>query len=184
MNHAFRLIFRARREYQERGFVGFDLLAGAFRRRRIERRPPIALLRQQFRGVAGAIDDKRMAQTFHARARLAHVGQQRNFAASAKRGVGGDGYDRARAAKPQGDRAGRETAEQHRVNGPDPIASVDGDERLGQVGQMNGDHVATAHAHGLQRIRAAANLIVQFEISETPHVAGFAFPDNRRFLRA
>ena len=184
MDDALRLVLGARGEDQERGIVGLDLFAGALGRLRIQRGAPIAFVRLQRRRLAGSVDDERVAQPVHAGARLAHIGEQGDFAASAKGSVGGDGDDSARALQAQPYRIGREAAEQHGVDRADAVAGLNGDKRLRQIGQMDGDDVATLHAERLQRVGAAAHFLAQLRVVELAHIAGLALPDNRRLVGA
>ncbi len=74
---------------------------------------------------------------------------------------------------------GGESAEYHRMDGPDAGAGLHGDHGLGYERQVDDDPVAAANAQRLQRVREAAHLAVQFGVGEPADIARLALENNR-----
>ena len=96
--------------------------------------------------------------------------------------VGDDDGLGSRRAQPGGDRLGAEPREQHGVDRPQPVAGVDGDERLDQVGHVDRHHVAPANAERSQARGQGGHLDGQLPIGDGPGVTRLTFPHDRRPL--
>ena len=117
--------------------------------------------------------------------RRVDIGLERNALAAAQALVGGDDDLRSRILDAAGERLGREAAEHHRMDGADARAGEHGEGGLGDHRQIDGDAVASLDAVLLEHIGEAADLFVQFGVSDVARDRRIvAFPDDRGLVGA
>ena len=108
------------------------------------------------------------------------IGLQRNALATATAFVGGDHHARSAILDASGKRFGREAAEHHRMDRPDPRARQHRERRLRNHRQIDRHTVALGDALRLQHIGEGADLGMEVAIGEAARVCGrvIGFPDQ------
>ena len=113
---------------------------------------------------------------------LIHGGLERHGLVLAEATIGGDHqlHLAIDQAIPQG--IGGETTKHHRVGGTDAGAGQHGNGGLRHHGHIKGHQIPLANPQGLEGIGRLADLAVELAVGKTAGVAGFALPDQGRFL--
>ncbi len=132
--------------------------------------PEIAIAHRDV--ATGRADDNDFFQPRRVVARRIDIGLERDLLAAAPAFVGGDHQSRSAILDPPGERFGREAAEHHRMDRPDPRAGQDRHRGFGDHRHIDGDAVALGHALGLQRIGEAADVAVQLAIGDAARLFG------------
>ncbi len=110
---------------------------------------------------------------------------QRDGLAAAPPLVLRDDHDRAAVAHPVAHRLSRESAEDDRVDRPQPRARQHRDRRLGDHPHIDDDALALVDAQRPQRVRRPAHLAVQLAVRDAPPLPGLVgLPQDRGLVPA
>ncbi len=104
---------------------------------------------------------------------------QRDLAAAPELPVGGDDGHRARIDDAFLDALCREAAEHHRVRGADARACLHGDHRLDRHRHVDENAVTFLDALRLQRVREAADVVIELLVGDAGDRAVVGFEDDR-----
>src|SRR5262249_42472851 len=116
--------------------------------------------------------------------RVIHVFLQWYNPAATIRAIGGDQRNRAAVIDPIADAVSTESAEDYGMHCADACAGQHRNGCFGDVRQVNDDAIAFFDAVPFQHICEAADFTMQLLIGEGALVAGFALPNDCRFVPA
>ena len=136
--------------------------------------------------AAGPLDHHHLLVAERFGQRLVGIVLELDLPAAAQSFIGGDDELRLAIGDAAGKRVWREAAEHHGVNGADPRAGEHGVGRLRDHGQIDGDAVAAADAHGEQHIGEHIHLAVKLAIGDVARGLGriVRLPDDGDLMPA
>ena len=135
--------------------------------------------------AAGAPNHDHVADRGRLLQGLVGIGLERHRPARPQALIGGDHQTRIAIGDPTRQAVGREAAEHHRMDRPDPGAGQHGIGHFRDHRQIDGDPVALLDAPGLQHIGEAADFFVQLPVADPLAVLGIvALPDDRGLVAA
>ena len=186
MLDSLRLSSRSRGIEQVERMLRLDPLGLADRRLPVERLvpPEIAPPLHRYR-PAGALQDDDVLDGLAALGqRLVRRRLELYRVSASPATVRGDQHLGARVLDPVLQRRRGEAPEDHRVDGPDPVAGVHRDDCLRHERQIDRHSIAFAYTLRLQGVREPADLAVQLAVGKPARVARLAFKDDRGLLTA
>lgn len=173
MHDALGLASRTRRVEQEQGVLGVDGLGGDVGGPLVHLLvPPKVAAGGPGHVGAGALVDEHVADVGALLEGVVDNLLCADELAAALALVGGDDDLAAGVDDAVAQRVGREASKDDRVDGADARAGQEGDEGLGDHGQVDGDRVALAHAHLLEHVGDLGHLAQQLAVRDIAALAG------------
>src|SRR3984957_19108989 len=185
VHHAFRFAGSPGGVKNVERMLGIERLGGtnvgSFRHQFV---PPVIAALLHVDGGSGALVDDYILNAGTGLQRILNRGKEFHFRAAAIRSILRDHRRGLRIVDAVDQRVGGESSEHDGVGRADPGAGQHGDRQLGRHAHVDGDAIAFFHPKFLQHVREFLHFAVQLLIGEHANFAGFALPDERRFVLA